>query len=223
MFSSTDVKAMETKMSEILKATALMEKAREWLGPAMQAVPALSQKLIGDMDVRLVMHVHGFAKKVKTRVQYPSLEAIAHEFVREVGKNGGDLSTSPWKLPAAPPAASAQKEPGSINTDTIARFAADGSLDVGQLKSVFGFELGITVQLKEKGGTVHHIAKVESRAVTLIAGDSSKKILTPGELVDLYKVIKVEEDIVIRSKEFLSIQSHPESRSDCMRLSLIHI
>ena len=38
MFSSTDVKAMETKMSEILKATALMEKAREWLGPAMHCL-----------------------------------------------------------------------------------------------------------------------------------------------------------------------------------------
>ena len=73
----------------------------------MQTQPAVAQKLIGHMDARLVVHVHGFAKKAKTRVQHSSLEAIAHDLVREVQRAGGDVAKSPWKLPEAAPAASA--------------------------------------------------------------------------------------------------------------------
>ena len=63
MFTNADVKLMETSLTpQILEACNLMEKARAWLGPDLEAMPALTQKLVGDMDVRLVMHVHGFAK-----------------------------------------------------------------------------------------------------------------------------------------------------------------
>ena len=81
---------------------------------------------------------------------------------------------------------------------------------------MYGFDLGSTVQLKA-GGPVFHIAKVEGRDVTLIAADSSTTIVTPGELVDLYKVTKVQEDIVARSNEFLKIEEHSEAISDYMR------
>ena len=65
MFTSADVKQMETSLlPQITAACQIMDKAKAWLGPgAMQALPALTQKLMGDMDVRLVMHVHGFAKR----------------------------------------------------------------------------------------------------------------------------------------------------------------
>ena len=64
MFTSADVKLMETKlMPQILEAVALMNKARAWFGADMVLQPALTAKLIGEMDVRFVMHVHGFAKK----------------------------------------------------------------------------------------------------------------------------------------------------------------
>ena len=69
-------------------------------------------------------------------------------------------------------------QPTAASAQTIVEFAADGSLDVGQLKSVYGFDSDSTVQLKA-GGPVFRIAKVEGRDVTLIAADSSTKILTP--------------------------------------------
>ena len=115
MFTAADVKLMETRLNpEIMAASALMDKARQWLGPDLQSLPALTQKLMGDMEVRLVMHVHGFAKRVQTQKQYPSLEAIVQKFAKDVKDAGGDLSDCPWKLPedasaeSAPSAESAQ-------------------------------------------------------------------------------------------------------------------
>ena len=64
MFTSADVKLMETKLlPQITESCKLMEKARAWLGSDLQSLPALTQKLMGDMDVRRVMHVHGFAQE----------------------------------------------------------------------------------------------------------------------------------------------------------------
>ena len=134
---------METKdMSQIMAATAIMEKARAWFADDLQNMEAIAQKLLGNMDVRLVMHIHGFAKKVKTRKQYPSLEAIAQDLVRDVQLAGGNISAAPWKVPsdatAAPAQPDASTQQGASNrtaasAQTIAEFAADGSLDVGQL------------------------------------------------------------------------------------------
>ena len=47
----------------------------------------------------------------------------------------------------------------SAQQSTILTLGADGSLDIGQLKSVFGMELGTTVALKkDSSDTVLHIA-----------------------------------------------------------------
>ena len=64
MFTSANVKQMDTGlMPQIQEANALMEEARAWFGgTAIELLPAVTQKLINNMDVRLVMHVHGFAK-----------------------------------------------------------------------------------------------------------------------------------------------------------------
>ena len=60
MFTSIDVKAMETTLNpQIMEACKLMDQARAWLGSDMCNLPALTQRIMGDMDVRLVMHVHG--------------------------------------------------------------------------------------------------------------------------------------------------------------------
>ena len=64
MFTANDVKQMENRLNpQIMEACKLLDKARAWFESDMQSQPALTQRLMGDMDVRLVMHVHGFAKK----------------------------------------------------------------------------------------------------------------------------------------------------------------
>ena len=85
MFTSADVNIIETKLNpQIVEACTLMDQARAWPGSNIHSMPALTHRIMGDMDVRFVMHVHGFAKKVKTRKQYPNLEAIAHQFAKGV-------------------------------------------------------------------------------------------------------------------------------------------
>ena len=72
MFANADVKLMETKLNpQIMEACKLMEKGRAWLGSDLQTQPALTQKLMGGMDVRLAMHVHGFATKSKNQETVP--------------------------------------------------------------------------------------------------------------------------------------------------------
>ena len=186
MFAGADVKLMETKLNpQIMEATGLMDKARAWLGSDTQSRPALTQKLIGDMDVRLVMHAHGFAKKVKTRKQYHSLEAIAQDLANEVRDAGGNASNSPWEPPAAEsaPAASAQVD----KQNTITQLVSDGSLDIGQFKKDFGMELGTFVARRAvtKKRNVSVIVKIEGQTITLASPRARTITVTAGELVAL--------------------------------------
>ena len=83
---------------------------------------------------------------------------IAQDFAKDVNDNGGDLKDCPWELPtaASAPHAAASAQPFTQNS-TILTFGADGSLDIGQLKSVFGMELGTTVRLKKKAKALYFI------------------------------------------------------------------
>ena len=66
MFHRATVASMGTTlMPQIMEACKLMNQARAWLGSDLLSMPAQMQRIVGDMEVRLVMHVHGFAKRVK--------------------------------------------------------------------------------------------------------------------------------------------------------------
>ena len=148
MFTSTDVKQMGGKLNDqIMVAVTLMEQAKTWLGSDLQTMPAVTQKMLGNMEVTMVMHVHGFLKRVKTRKTFPSLKAIAQDFAQKVKDIGGVMDNCPWELPAAapaPPAASAQPL-GKDKGKAIIEFNADGSLNTGQLARLYGMQLGSTV------------------------------------------------------------------------------
>ena len=82
------VEAMQAPrlLPQIVEATALMHKAREWFGKDIELQPALAAKLPGQMEVRLAMHVHGVAK-VKANVQYTSLDEICQQLAADVEKS----------------------------------------------------------------------------------------------------------------------------------------
>ena len=66
MFTSADVKLMETRLNpKLVEACTFMAQARAWLRPNIDSLPWIG-RIIDVMDVRCVMHVHGFAKKLKT-------------------------------------------------------------------------------------------------------------------------------------------------------------
>ena len=75
MFSPMDVNAMETDLQpQILDAIAMIETARAWLGETkLIRYTALATILRCRMEVRLVMHVHGFAKEVDSLMQFASI------------------------------------------------------------------------------------------------------------------------------------------------------
>ena len=100
----------------------------------------------------------GSQQKVKTRKQYRSSVEIAQDFAKDVKDNGGDMKGCPWELPTAAsvPHAAASAQPLAPNW-TLLTYGADGSLDIGQLKSVFGMELGMTVTLKKTATALYFI------------------------------------------------------------------
>ena len=222
LFCGADIKLMETKLQEkIKKAIDLMDKAREWFGADIDSQPAVTAKLIGQLDVRLVMFVHGF----KTRVTWESMDAICMDMAKEVRDLGGDMSKCPWKLKdAAAPAVSAQNAPKEY---AVVEYAADGSIPQSQLKIVFGMELGTTVTLKHPGkdvGTafVYHIAKIVGSIVTLVGTDenSSQVTTTVGELVDLYKTVTFVEDLVFRAVDIPPAETYADVVADTIRSSV---
>ena len=215
LFTSSDTIYMETKlMPQILEATGIVDKARSWLDTDKENHTIVTANLLGDMEVRLVMHVHGFAKRVKSRTQFKSLEAIGQQFAFDVEKAGGDMKRSPWK-PHNSHGGAAESANRAAKDSRIPKLDKDRSINSGELSVMFGMDLGSTVQLKDKknaGGIIYHIDKIEDRAVTLIANtDSSMKTVTPGELADLYQPCKLAEDIVLRSAKFMKLEQHGES------------
>ena len=228
MFCGQEIKAIETKLlPNMQEATAAMDKARQWFGTDMFSQPAVTTKLLGTLDVRLVLFVHGI--KINTRVSHSSIDDIGSQLAKEVHELGGDMSKCPWKLKYAPgPAAPApvEKEEGPPNA--ILEYEADGSVCRKHLETVFGFGLGVTVRKKEhrnqKGNpaVVYHIAKIDGAAVTLIGMDANagKVTTTVGELVDLYENFEFKQDLVVRTADFATFESDLRAAFDAMRSSV---
>ena len=198
---------METKLlSQILEATTIVETAREWFHMDMDKQPVMTSRILGDMEVRLVIHLHRFAKKVKTMTQFASLTAIGQQLAFDVQHAGGNMSRSPWKPHNSH--ATAESARPAAKDSRILKVDTDGNINIGEL-GMLEMALGSTGQLKNRkdsDGTVYHIGKMEARAVILIAADDSTKTVTPGELADLYMPCKVAEDIVVRNPQFFNLR-----------------
>ena len=206
----------------------MSKKARAWFGEDLIKHPAFSAKLLGDMQVRLVMFVHGF--KVSTRPWFESMEEICIDFAKQVRDLNGDMSKCPWKLTdAAAPAATATDAP---KVDAIVEYAPDGSLEKEQLKTLFGMELGTTVTLKVPAQTgvkspVYSITSMEGKssrvASVVIIGtdaDASPRETTVGELVDLYKTVKFAPDIVVRAGDILPVETFEDVVTEYLKSSV---
>jgi len=229
MFNSTIVREMETtKAAKIAEACSLSKKARAWFGEDLIGHPAFSAKVFGDMQVRLVMFVHGF--RVKSRPWFESMEEICIDFAKQVRDLNGDMSKCPWKLTdAAAPAATTTDAP---KVDAIVEYAPDGSLEKEQLKTLFGMELGTTVTLKVPTQTgvkspVYSITSMEgksSRVVSVVIigtdADASPRETTVGELVDLYKTVKFVPDIVVRAGDILPVETFEDVVTEYLKSSV---
>ena len=209
MFTKNDIKNMESHLlPDILKAIGILEKVRDWFHMDMVKEPVMTSRILGDMEVRLVMHVHRFAKKVKTRTQFPSVLAIGQQLVFDVEQAGGNIKLAPWS-PANSHATAESAKPAA-KVDTVDN----------------GMKLGSFVRLKgQKDLTVHLIQKMETtadndlsdRAVTLVAGDDSKKTVTRAELADLYMPCKASEQVVVKSQHFVKLEKNEKLVHDYVK------
>ena len=83
MFNSTIVKEMaSSKATKVADACACDDKARKWFGTDLTNHPAFTAKVLGNFEVRLVMHVHGFI--VKSRPVFKTLNEICIDFAKEM-------------------------------------------------------------------------------------------------------------------------------------------
>ena len=212
MFTSTDIKNMETtKLPEIMAAIQLVDKAREWVHRDINNAWVVT--LIGEMEVRLVMHVHGIAKKVKTRTQFKSMLAIAQQLAFDVQQAKGDMKQCPWQPHNSHPTAAASAGPAASVTG-IVPLEKDGKMSDGTLKAHYGMALGDNVQLrdKKKDAEVYMIGSIEHGMVNMIStGSDTTKTVSTAELADLYQPCKHSEDIVLRNQKFLKLEQHGES------------
>ena len=86
-------------------------------------------------------------------------------------------------------------------------------------------DLGTTVQVRvcrDQNNAVYHITKIETDTVKLIAADNSEKHVTPGELIDLYEVVKVEGDIVVRGPDLANIEDGTNLVHDMLKSAAKH-
>ena len=145
LFCGADITLMEGKYAaNITEAAGMMNKAKEWFGKqGLTWQPAELSGLLGTFEVRLVHFVHNW--KYKTRLTFPTMDAICIDLAKSVRDMGGDMSKCPWTVTDAP-AASAQS---ASKECAIVVYAADGSMSQTSLKDVFGMELGTTVTLKK--------------------------------------------------------------------------
>ena len=210
-----DVRGAEERLQkQIQEAISMMNIARAWLGKKYIAEnPAIAESLLGKMEIRLVMHIHG--KKVKGTFQHASLNAIGRHFVQEVKEIKGNIRNSPRPDTAAKFVESAQLR-------NVLEVGPDGSIDHKLLKEMYGFELGSTVMLKkQKRGTpslVYHITTID-KTIELVAHNDSKRVVSSGQLVDLFRLVEVRYDIVARSADFRKLEEHPDAKQDSIRFT----
>ena len=225
MYNTTHKKEMESKLADkIAEAVAMVEKAKEWFGSDV----AFYGKMIGDMEVRLVMHVHNF--KVKTQQWFTSLDAIGIDFAKQVRDMGGDMSKCPWKLTdAAAPAAAASNAPRASG---IVEYGEDGSLRREQLQAVFDMAVGSTVTLKVPAqagvkSPVYHIGKLfggGDQVATAVICEVDESVapltLSVGHLVDLYKTCRFVADVLLRACDIPAVDTYVDVALESMKCSV---
>lgn len=193
MFTSSDIKAMSDKnklLPQIEEATKLMGMAREWLQGDV-VLPEVS-KMLGDLDVRMCMHVHRFAKKVKTRTQLASLTKIAETFALEAMLFGTDMRNCPWTPPEQAPTEDRASRPDMVE------LGKGGSIDVRYLNWC-GFNLGVKCKskIKRQSGekpVVYHIAGMNGTEISFMDGSVKTLTVSAAELLDTHRIVKIAED-----------------------------
>ncbi|CAK0904006.1 unnamed protein product, partial [Prorocentrum cordatum] len=151
------------KKADCLSAASYAKTGREWLqGSAPQLEEHVVSKLVGDFQIRCVMHVHG--KKAPGRATFKGIGDIAMAFLEDVFAAAPDLKSSgdlPWDCVARSP-----KDDGKTKKQEIVQFSGGGGgLDKAALAQL-GFEVGQDVTMKTDASNALTIASIDDGRVT---------------------------------------------------------
>ncbi|CAK0899454.1 unnamed protein product [Prorocentrum cordatum] len=160
LLTSSDCDAVTTtKKAQCLRAASYIKSGKAWLE---SSVPELGShqvaKLIGDFQIRLVMHVHG--KKAKGWTIYKSVDEVASAMLDDVFAISPQAQWThlPWTYIPKSPKADEKK-------GTIVQFGSSGGIDEAVLARM-GFQKGKQAVSKKDSSKIYTIASIEKGIVT---------------------------------------------------------
>eukprot|EP00959_Pyramimonas_sp_CCMP1952_P305588 6394704-Pyramimonas_sp.AAC.1 len=140
LFNSADIDAISaSKKHQCIEAVAMFTTAKEFLQQVGSLTKVQKTMLIGDLEVRAVMAIHG--KKSRSRKTYESLHAVGQAFLHDLYALVPSTRTlePPWKLE--------EKKDCSPKVSQLREFTEKG-LGLVEVKKL-GFTEGATVELKD--------------------------------------------------------------------------
>ena len=182
LLTGADVHAIAEKHKKAcIEATKLIRQARRWTASAGMSEGDII-KVMGDMQVRMVMHIHG--KKVRGRKTYKSLEEIASHLVQDACQVA-DLTRA--SLPAAPFAAlpESQGTPAAREGTSMRSFVS-GDLEASSLPAAM--KLGATV-CKRGEDDKFVIKAVDESTATLTDASGAESTVPASQLLDEFQLV----------------------------------
>ena len=196
IFLTADFNNMSKKIEDIKSATLIMRQARafvlqEYTNLVAHTSAGGLEKLVGDLDVRLVCYNHG--KNIKGRVQLKALVDAGKHFAADLQKCLGSAY-----VPANCPWTASLREPPAEKCKNAMRSFSEQGVDLSVLANE-GYKVGVTVKSENtsKMWTLHEIVADSNSVVLSSATDSKEKTtVSVASLLDSYTIVANVEKIV---------------------------
>jgi len=197
--ASLNAKKTITKVGEI---ESIMNDARE-LCKKLKTDEATKLKLVGSLDVRLVMHVMGKGKKSAEGKDYANVWEVCRKFLDDVKEAvPAAKCADPWlHLKPAPPPESAEAAPKAKAPSPSATHVSQAMNSVAGLRDplvqlkILGYECGVALKMKKptndtEKAMVYKITLLTETGATITPVSNAGGILTDIKVDDLNNLIK---------------------------------
>ena len=195
MFTTQDISNIASMSHQVKAACEFMKRARFFLTQSqnLRLSPAQLERLLGDLDSRLILHNH--SKKIKGRMQFKNLAEVGTQFAVELKKLQGDLPDDcPWK-------ATCDIEQPATNIKSMRNFSEQG-IDLSVLANE-GYKVGVTVCRKDPGEhndltwIISEINAVTNSIELQRSDDKEDKTkVNVASLLDDYKIFVIVEKVI---------------------------
>ena len=192
LFGQGDLASLATKnKAHALRAHEMQRQARCLVADmGVQSTPA-AQRIVGNMDVRLTMHIHG--KTAANRKTFSSLTAIGVACYEELVAKFGDKATavpSPWTTVELASASTARAGGRTSAGKGLRELSASGDIPEATINEA-GYEVGALVSAST-GAPTGVVKSLEEGEAIIAYGDREERVPF-NALVD-YRIEKPTEE-----------------------------